>query len=62
MIEEKIYIFLKCKVRSSILSLYHNELNIFNDTGAHMLNSINHMPLFKIIEIVVLYKQIRAQT
>ena len=29
----------------SILSLFHNKLNIFNNTGARMLDSIYHMKL-----------------
>ena len=29
----------------SILSLFHNEFNQFNDTGVRMLDSINHMTL-----------------
>ena len=29
----------------SILSLFHNELNKFNNTGARMLDSIYHMTL-----------------
>ena len=29
----------------SILSLFHNELNTFNNTGARMLYSIYHMTL-----------------
>ena len=30
---------------SSILSLFRNEFNKFNNTGARMLDSINHMTL-----------------
>ena len=30
----------------SILSLFHNEFNKFNNTGAGMLDSIYHMTLF----------------
>ena len=29
----------------SILSLFHNKFNIFNNTGARMLDSIYHMTL-----------------
>ena len=29
----------------SILSIFHNEFNIFNNTGARMLDSIYHMAL-----------------
>ena len=34
----------------SILSLYHNEFNKFNNAGARILNSIYHMTL-KLIKI-----------
>ena len=37
----------------SILSLFHNEFNKFNDTGARMLDSIYHMTL-KLIKIAFL--------
>ena len=35
----------KMQSLSSILSLFHNEFNKFNDTGAQMLDSIYHMKL-----------------
>ena len=35
---------------SSILSLYHKKLNIFNKTGAGMLDSNHHMTLKLIFE------------
>ena len=34
-----------CEDVPSILSLYHNKFNKFNNTGAHMLDSINQMKL-----------------
>ena len=33
----------KMRVKPSILSLFHNEFNKFNDTGAGMLDSIYQM-------------------
>ena len=33
----------KMRGLSRILSLYHNEFNKFDDTGARMLDSIDHM-------------------
>ena len=35
----------KMRGLASILSLFRNEFNIFNDTGARMLDSIYHMAL-----------------
>ena len=35
----------KMRGLSSILSLFRNEFNNFNDTGARMLDSIYHMTL-----------------
>ena len=35
----------KMRGLSSILSVFHKEFNIFNNTGALMLDSINHMTL-----------------
>ena len=35
----------KMRGLSSILSLFHNEFNKFNNTGATMLDSIYHMTL-----------------
>ena len=35
----------------SILSLFRNEFNKFNNTGARMLDSIYHMTLKKLIHI-----------
>ena len=37
----------------SILSLFRNELNKLNDTGARMLDSVYHMPL-NYLEIILL--------
>ena len=42
----------------SILSLFHNEFNKFNNTGAQMLDSIYHMTLkllWNLISAVKLY-------
>ena len=38
----------------SILSLFRNEINKFNNTGAQMLDSIYHMTLKVILKIAVL--------
>ena len=35
----------KMRGSQSILSLFHNEFNKFNNTGARMLDSIYHMTL-----------------
>ena len=34
-----------CKALPSILSVFHNEFNIFNNTGARMQDSVYHMTL-----------------
>ena len=36
---------IKCKGLPNILSLFSNKFNKFNNTGAHMLDSIYHMTL-----------------
>ena len=43
----------KMRGLSSILSLFRNEFNKFNNTGAQMLNSIDHMTS-KLFEIIFL--------
>ena len=39
---------------SSILSLFRNEFNKFNNTGARMLDSIDHMTLKNPVKIAFL--------
>ena len=48
----------KMRGLQSILSLFHNEFNKFNNTGAQMLDSIYHMTLkllWNLISAVKLY-------
>ena len=36
---------IRCEALPSILSVFHNDVNKFNNTGARMQNSIYHMTL-----------------
>ena len=44
----------------SILSLFRNEFNKFNNTGARMLDSIYHITL-KLLKIIFLARKIKSQ-
>ena len=42
----------KMRGLSSILSLFHNEFNTFNNTGARILDSIYHMALRLLLNLI----------
>ena len=47
---------LKCEVLQSILSLFCNTFNRFNNTGARMLDSVYHMTLKLLKNHVLAFK------